>query len=156
MRLLDGILGDWRVVTEIITQDGDWTEQSVAMATFEKRLNGLLISEIETERLSWEGQNPALELDITFDQYRDVYRLSVIDDGWGIMDVYEGELEDAVLTVTNLKSGTSYPLENGGELFFKLEIPVSGDERVMNIGMSSDKGETWRPFYRVTYKRVGE
>ncbi len=151
MAKLDALQGEWKAVTEIIQSDGVWQEQSVTLVVIEKSLGGLLLTESEIERISGDATSPQLKIDYTFDQYRKVYRVSVIDSGWGIMDIYEGDLEDGAISLTNIRSGTSFPLEGGGELFFRLNMPVSEDKHVLDINLSADKGETWQPFYRVTY-----
>ncbi len=153
MRLLDPLLGDWTITTEVMTQEGEWRRQSVAHASVASSMNGLLLTEAEVEREPTEATNPALKLDITYDQYRDLYRAAAIDDGWGIMDIYEGNIEEGSLVLTNIRAGTSFPLGDGRELVFRLSLPLEGDTRIMTVDMSDNKGELWRPFYKLTYQR---
>jgi|GEM_PF-609141 len=153
MAKLGALQGTWKTVTEIAQEDGGWLEQSANIVAIKKSLRGLLLTESEVKRTSGDETSLGLKIDYTFDQYRKVYRVSVVDDGWGIMDIYEGGLEDGALTLTNIRSGTSFPLDDDGEMFFHLAMPVAGDWRVLDINMSTDKGESWRPFYRVTYTR---
>ncbi len=156
MEKLSALQGAWKTTTEIIDQEGVWNEQAVNHVSIESDFRGLLLTESETERLSGSEESPQLKIDYTYDQYREVYRVSVIDSGWGIMDIYEGALEAGQLTVTNIKSDTSFPLDDGGQLHFRLQIPVTGNKKVVNINLSTDKGVTWRPFYRVTYTRMAK
>jgi len=156
MAQIDAIKGDWISIVEIVTQSGEWLQQSKNRINIASHLGGLLLTEVELERLEGDETSPVLKVDYTYDQYREHYRLSAIDSGWGIMDIYEGGLEDDALVVTNLRSDTSVPLADGRALHFRLTIPVTGDERVMLIDMSTDAGENWRPFFRVTYQRPSD
>lgn len=148
---LEGILGAWNASTFIMEENG-WRRLSEAEVVIERSLKGLLIVEHETGRAE-DGEFPAMKLDISFDQYRDVYRLAVMDDQWGLMDIYEGELAGDALTATNLRADTGFPLGDGRTMYFKLVIPTKGDERVMMIDTSLDGGETWQDFYKVIYTR---
>jgi uncharacterized protein DUF1579 len=153
MAKLDALQGSWKATTQTIQDDGAWQEQSVNLVAIEKSFHGLLLTESETKRVSGDAASPRLKIDYTYDQYRNVYRISIVDNSWGIMDVYEGDFEDGALILTNIRSGTSFPIENGPELFFRMNMPVSGDKRVLDINLTTDEGETWQPFYRVTYTR---
>lgn len=152
MAKLANMLGEWTATTEMITPEGDWVQQSIDRVGFRSELGGLLIAEEHLDRISGEGF--VLITDLSYDQYRNTYRLSAIGTGWGLMDIYEGHLENDILSLNNLKAGTSFPLDDGREMFFRLLIPVSGDTRVTRIDMSVDGGETWSPFYRVTHERL--
>ena len=153
MDRIDAIKGDWITTVDIMTQSGEWETQSVNQIRIESHFGGLLFTEEELKRLEGDEASPALKVDYTYDQYREHYRLSAIDSGWGIMDIYEGVLEDDALVVTNLRADTNFPLDDGRALHFRLRIPVTGDERIMTIDMTTDAGATWRPFYRVSYRR---
>lgn len=152
MAKLSNMLGEWTATTEMITPEGEWIEQSVDHVAYRSELTGLLVTEEHIDRISGEGF--ILITDLSYDQYRDRYRMSAIGTGWGLMDIYEGELGNDVLDLNNIRAGTSFPLEDGREMFFRLLIPVSGDTRVTEIDMSLDGGETWNPFYRVTHERL--
>jgi len=152
MAKLANMLGEWTATTEMITPEGDWVQQNVGRVGFRSELGGLLIAEEHLQRISGEGF--VLVTALSYDQYRDTYRLSAIGTGWGLMDIYEGQLENDVLDLNNIRAGTSFPLDDGREMFFRLLIPVSGDTRVSRIDMSLDGGETWNPFYRVTHERL--
>ncbi len=154
MELLEDMAGDWKSTVKIVTDTGEWKTQSVNKTRISSHLNGLLLTENEIERIEGDPGSIRLKVDYTFDQYRDVYRISAVDSGWGLMDIYEGSLDDGVLVLTNVRSGTSFPLEDGGTLHFQLRIPVHGDEKEMEVNLSSDGGENWRPFYKISYLRI--
>lgn len=136
----------------MITPEGDWVQQNVDRVGFKSELGGLLIVEEHLQRISGEGFVPVTNL--SYDQYRDTHRLSAIGAGWRLMDIYDGQLENDVLDLNNIRTGASFPLDDGREMFFRLLIPVSGVTRVTRVDMSVDGGETWNPFYRVTHERL--
>ena len=151
MRELEGLKGAWTVSTEYVDQNGERSMLSKDVVVAEESLRGLMLTEKHKERL--EGQGFMLETDYSYDQYRNVYRLAATDDTWGVMDIYEGRVENGVLQATNLRSGTYFPTADGGKMHVRLTIPTKGDRRVMEVDHSLDEGESWRPLYRVTYER---
>ena len=151
MRKLAGLKGVWTVSTAYVDQNGEHTQLSKDIVVIEESLRGLLFTEKHRERL--EGQGFSLETDYSYDQYRNIYRIATTDDTWGLMDIYEGRVEDGVLEATNITSGTYFPTENGGKMHIRLTIPAQGDTRVMAVDYSLDEGGSWRPLYRVTYER---
>ena len=155
MEKLNALKGNWHAKTEIMNQDGTWSPHTDVKVKIASHMNGLLFVEEEIERIAMAPGAAGLKIDYTFDQYRNVYRLAVVDDTWGIMDIYEGKLDDGIIEMSNIRAGTSFPIQNG-ELFFRLQIPVTGDTRVMDIDLSSDKGKTWQPFFKTTYKRIAD
>jgi len=153
MSALKGMLGKWSVKTEMINPEGAWATQGSDSVSIKARLNNMLFAETHTERLS--GQSLVVETDYSYDQYRQVYRARAMDDTFGLMDIYEGNLENGILVLTNIRAGTSFPLDETRQMNFRLTVPVTGDERVMEIDQSIDAGETWSSFFKLTYQRIG-
>ena len=154
MEKLNGLHGEWTATTAIINSEGAWIEQHKDVVKFKPGLGGVLLTEQHVKRLS--GTGFTLKTDFSFDQYRDHYRLTAVGNGWGLMDIYEGEVADDALLVDNLRSGTTFRLDDGREMHFRLTIPLKGDKRVMEIEQSTTAGKRWSPFYRVTYERAGD
>lgn len=151
MQKLAPLAGEWSMVNEYSPDGGKtWTKLPVAMVSVDFRLKGLLLAE-KPEDLDTPGFK--LETDLTYDQYRNVYRKAVIDDTWGIMDVYEGTMEGDKLVMTNLKSGTTFPMGEGVERAFRLTIEIAQPKRLMIIDASDDGGKTWMPAYKLTYSK---
>ncbi|MEM9303000.1 MAG: hypothetical protein AAGE01_12860 [Pseudomonadota bacterium] len=151
MQALAPLAGDWTMAMAM-TSDGGATWQAFPTATvrFGWRMKELMLMESPV--------NPPpggfhVETVFSWDQYRDVYRVAAMDDTWGLMDIYEGRLEDGKLTVDNVRSGTTFPVGEGVERHFRLAIPIHGDERTMVIDASTDGGQTWGPAFRVDYRR---
>ena len=151
MQALAGLHGEWRATTELMNAEGDWIEQHQDIVSFSPDLGGVLLTEREISRLSGEGFS--LITDFSFDQYRKRYRAAVIGTGWGLMDIYEGVVADGVLEMDNLRSGTTFKLDDGRGMHFRLSIPLTGDDRLMTIEQSLTAGEAWSPFYRIRYQR---
>ena len=88
----------------------------------------------------------------TYDPYREVYRLSVMDDAFGLLDIYEGAFDaQGRLVTTNLRADTSYPIE-GGQLHFKLVHDFTGsDGHAFEVYMSADRGESWQLYFDQHY-----
>ncbi len=154
MKLLADMEGDWTTTVKFQTESGEWKMQSVNRVRVASHLDGLLLTEEELERIEGDQTSPRLKVDYTYDQYRNVYRISAVDSGWGIMDIYEGALDDGDLILTNIRADTNFPLDDGGALHFQLRIPVTGDEKIMQVLMSTDRGASWRPFYQIVYTRT--
>ncbi len=89
---------------------------------------------------------------ITYDQYRKVYRKAAIDDVWGIMDIYEGNLKDGNLVLTNLKSKTYFPISEKVWRGFRLNIELKSPSRTMLIEKTDDDGKSWQPAFKVEYQ----
>ena len=101
-----------------------------------------------------DGNTIGIEVTFGYDQYRNVYRLYVLDDSFGVPDIYEGTVVGDQLIATNIGLGTSYPLENGGKLEFRFTMDLSGDKREVKIHMTANEGKQWLPMYRYEYERI--
>lgn len=108
-------------------------------------LNGRMLEE---HRFVDFGQPDLTEMltQITYDQYRNVYRAAVIDDTWGIMDVYEGVFDEAGnLVMTNLRSDTFFPLPDGKKMHFRLSWGLADQPKTFRVDSSVDGGSSWQP-----------
>ena len=150
---LNGILGEWSITTYYYNpKEQAFQEQAKSTLTASSILKGLGIRE---QRVSVDD-GAALGIDVTYgyDQYRDLYRFVILDDGWGVVDFYEGNIIGDQLIATNVGKNTDFPLANGGKLEFRFNIDLSGDERSVLIEMTADEGKTWSPLYRHDYERI--
>lgn len=152
MQRLQGMLGTWQMVTEYSPDGGKtWQKSPPARSELKLRQKGMMLVEtpLDTDQPGFH-----LETIFGYDQYRDVYRLVAIDDYWGIVDLYEGTIDDDKLVVTNLKSGTFFPIDEKTWRAFRIAIDLTGHTRQMVIHKSDDGGKTWQPNFTITYTKL--
>ena len=150
MARLAPLAGDWLVTGEMMGPDGAQAlEPGTAQAQYAFNQRGL--EETAHIELGSEGMTELRTL-FTYDPYRAVYRLSVMDDAFGLLDIYEGTFDaEGRLVTTNLRSDTSYPIE-GGQLHFKLVHDFTGSEgHDFEVYMSADRGESWMLYFDQHY-----
>ena len=153
MSKLAGIIGNWSVTTYYFDQQTQsFEQQAKSTLAVTSILKGLGIRETPV-RLD-EGKTIGIDITFGYDQYRNVYRLYVLDDSYGVPDVYEGQIERNQLIATNIDQGTHFPLKNGGKLEFRFTMDLSGDKRTVLIHMTADAGQQWLPMYRYEYERI--
>jgi hypothetical protein len=100
----------------------------------------------------------ARPIDLVFlwgwDPFQKEYRLVVLDDLVGLVDVFEQE-SSAPLTFTNVAHGTYFQDEHGrGYSRVIVEFPEDGAFRMQ--WASSRDGKEWRDYARVTFKRTAK
>ena len=153
MKKLNSILGEWDTVHFEYTDEGEWKKTAISKTIFTKKLKGKLI--VEEIRNLKPATGFIVETAITYDQYRHLYRLSAIDDTYGLMDIYEGKLENNTLVVTNLRAGTHFPTKEGGKMHFRLTFEEADhNNREFLVERSSDEGQTWLPMVKNILKRI--
>lgn len=144
--------GDYQLVVHTSDDDGEtWMAGSAQRVTFRRRHNDLLLEELPNERTE---QGFSMTTYITYDQYRNVFRKAAIDDVWGVMDIYQGEIVDNALVLTNLESGTLFPVSADIWRGFRLTLPLTGGARTMLIEKTDDGGASWQPAFRSVYTPV--
>lgn len=152
MQAFSMITGKWSM-TVSITEDNGKTWQ--ATPSQDVNINfihkGMMLEEVASD-LSSAGFH--MHTLISYDQYRKVYRKSATDDVWGIMDIYEGNLEDEKLVLTNLKSKTYFPVEDNVWRGFRLTLELKANHRFMWIDKTDDDGKSWQPAFKVEYKLI--
>lgn len=153
MAKFETLLGNWQT-KNYEYQDNEWKQIATSTATFSKKLKGKMI----TEEISNLEPNTSfiVETLISFDQYRDIYRLAAIDDTYGLMDIYEGDfIEDGVIQFTNFRSGTNFPTGDGGEMYFRLTLSeINNDTRELLVENTIDHGKTWTPMNKNIFKKI--
>jgi len=155
MKKLYIINGHW-LSTLFMTQDGGktWNEYPKRQVRVNSLLNGLLLeqSNVKHDPNSWNMKHS-----LSYDQYRQTYRQSIMDDTWGLMDIYEGNIDNqGLLTVDNIKSGTLFPGQNNTWFSFRLKIELKNCVRHTHVDVSADKGTTWLPYMRFKYENLDD
>ena len=147
---LEPLAGDWVVTGQVMGPDGmQPLEPGEAQTRFVFNDRGLE----ENARIDLGGEGAThLRTLFSYDPYRELYRLSVMDDAYGLLDIYEGDFDyEGRLVATNLRSDTSYPIE-GGQLHFKLVYDFThADGHEFDIYLSTDRGESWTLYFDQHY-----
>ena len=111
MQRLAPLAGTWDMTVYVTADDGEtWDATPTQVVDLEFVHKGFTLEEIPTDLA---GPGFHMRTYLTYDQYREVYRKAALDDVWGILDLYEGQIEDGKLVQTNLKSGTLFPVGRG-------------------------------------------
>lgn len=151
MEALGFLAGSYEVTGEVMGQDGNWHVAEPTTAVIEPAAGGASLREVGTYQVPGFGYG--LDAHYTYDGFRDVYRITLIDTVYGLLDVYEGSMTDGVLDFTNLRSGTTFPLPDGREMNLHVRIEPNDNGHLFHIDASVDAGENWGPLYRFTYVR---
>ena len=118
-----------------ITYDNSFIKEIVKVTMGAKRIN----------------MNNTLACDIV----EDSYKLMTSDDTTGIMDVYQGNISEGILTFCNTSSEKERTNENEDSFCLKLIYKrISSKENELIVGRSKDKGKTWFPHIKTVYKRI--
>ncbi len=144
MAKLESLLGHWKT-TNYAWQDDAWTEIATTDVHYASKLKGKLITEEISNVVPIDSF--IVETFISYDQYRNVYRLAAVDDIYGLMDIYEGDfVDDNNFQLTNLRAGTNFPTADGGEMYFRLTFTeIDQNTREFLVERSADNGATWSP-----------
>lgn len=153
MQQLAVLAGDWDMTVFTTTDNGEsWDSGPAQIVTLEFEHKGFMLEEVPAQL---DGPGFHMRTYLTYDQYRNVYRKAALDDVWGILDLYEGTLDGDKLVLTNLASGTFFPLEDGRWRGFRLTLEVKDDRRWMWVDKTDDHGVSWQPAFKVEYVKRG-
>ncbi len=150
MEAFQSMVGEWNVkVEQRDSPQAPWAE-SERTSTIERRMDGALLE----ERLTQQGFQALRSL--TFDRFKERYRISQLTDFTGHLDIQEGQFEDGRLTTSNVETGT--PWIGFGQTFHqRLSIfDLSADGFKIEAETSVDGGENWFVASKATYSRVTE
>jgi Protein of unknown function (DUF1579) len=88
----------------------------------------------------------------SYDRFQNVYRMAVLDDAAGLLDVYEGAMRKNEITLTNLRTGTFFGRDRiFGAIRF---LNFSADGFDVELEGSNDEGRSWRTNTRIRFQRV--
>lgn len=145
--------GDWSVTIYTSEDDGDtWTAAGTEPVSIKFGHKGFMLEEVPGD-LTTPGFH--MHTFITYDQYRGVYRKAALDDIWGILDLYEGNIVDNKLVLDNLKSGTFFPIDEKTWRGFRLTLDLQPSNREMLVESTDDNGETWQARFKMHYVSRG-
>jgi hypothetical protein len=153
MQALAMLAGNWQMTVFVTEDDGEtWTPtppQDVELKFVHK---GMMLEEVPG---NLDSPGFHMRTLITYDQYRNVYRKAALDDVWGILDLYQGTIEDGKLVIDNLDAGTFFPIDENTWRGFRLTMELKTERRWMWIDKTDDNGKTWQPAFKSEYVRAG-
>ncbi len=154
MQRLAPLVGEYTAGGVRYTQDGEIPLQENT-AKIDYILNGFGLEEKVKVDMGME-EPVTLLTTFSYDPYRQLYRVSVLDDTFGLLDIYEGRFNDkGVLSVTNLRADTYFPFgDDGGRLHFMLQWSLNSPVKTFDVLMTSDGGATWLPYFEMKYTPV--
>ena len=154
LAFMSELTGDWVIYSRRMTEQG-WVEAEPEPATVESLWDGQAYR--QTETTDFGNASYELVTHLTWDQYRSVYRITALDEGWGIMDVYEGGFDqNGDLVVTNLRSDTYFPWGPDQRAHFQLRWAFDDHAEgfVFHVLLTLDGGASWMPYFENTYRRA--
>ncbi len=152
MQRLSSLAGAWEMTVFTTADEGvTWNSGPAQVVDLRFAHKGFMLEEIPA---ALDGPGFHMRSYLTYDQYRKVYRKAALDDVWGVLDLYEGNFEDDRLVLTNLESGTFFPVADGKWRGFRLTLELKEDKRWTWIDKTDDEGASWQPAFKVEYKRI--
>jgi hypothetical protein len=149
---LIAIAGSFKVAVQQRQQPGAPWQDSESTSKIDKVFNGALMRGFNTT-----GGGTEIHWDLAYDQARENYRMTRINDQQAYIDVLVGKFdEDGRLVLSNLDTGT--PLEMFGmTIFARTSIFDITDEGFkVETEASLDGGENWWVANKQTYSRSEE
>lgn len=129
MRALDGLIGAWDIQLFFPARDESaadgwaWREWAQSNSVIEPRLGGVTLMEqnlgfpISAQSVGAEGfDHWSYDTHITYDLVAATYRLIIIDNIWGLADIYEGEFDDSGADFSNLNTGSHTLMGRNGDI----------------------------------------
>ena len=149
---LMSIVGEWTVAWQTRQQPGAPWQDAEVTSTIEKKLRGAAL-----EESTQNGSGNEILRTFSYDQYKETYRLTSINDVTTHMDIAEGTFnDDGRLVVTNVETDT--PWTGFGMTFYNrvsfFDLTENGLQAEVEI--SIDGGENWFVAGKATYSRTTE
>lgn len=147
MKKLKTLSGEWNVNVEAPNRKGEMqkVDSTISKIKFIKGLN------ILQEKISYERYFPVSRIvNWTFNSETKKYRISVFNDFYSDMDIFEGKFEDEILSLDNKEINFGSDKKNYQKFTIK---EIKSDSFIIEIYASKDKGKTWKTRYKFSYKR---
>lgn len=141
------LTGKWKAVTKVMTKSGTWKETTTDTVEFSFIKKGNYLKAVM-------GGQYEYELVFSYDQFQGKYRMSSIDQVSGLLDIYEGNLQERKLVIDNVVKDTYYTM-GGTNYYNRLTLSkISTNEGLMLIEGSDNRGEKWQPVSQVLFYRL--
>ena len=115
------VQGVWSTQTSFVADDGSWSEPVNQIATGQSLMGGNAYELLAA--VPFPGTTFTMRFTLGYDRFNEVYRVVVLDDINGFIDVYAGQADsDGVIVLDNLSTGTGFPDGAGGFVFGRLHF----------------------------------
>jgi hypothetical protein len=153
-RLAAKMVGSWHVLAADVDQAGTIHEASEeSMATIVPLFEGVALQEDVKIRAPGSGHD--LLVTYSWEPTINKYRVAILDRAYGILDIYEGDLEGNTLLVDNLATATRFETASGARMAFRLRWEFLSESSFrQTIELTRDEGANWAPFMRNSYRRA--
>ena len=151
MNRLQALIGDWSVELEQRNRPEAPFNEAGMTSTIVPKMSGAMLEETFVS-----PQGTEVVRSLTYDRFKERYRLSQINSFTSHLDVQEGTMEEGRLTVSNAETDTSW--QGFGQTFHqRLSIfDVTEDGFKMEAERSVDGGENWFVNAKATYTRKAD
>ncbi len=172
MTPLSFLPGEWRIelFTPVDAEEAEprWQAWDTTSSRFEAIYGGAFIREIGDgfpvgrNSIGAEGFNRwAYQATFSWDRFQRVYRATYIDNITGLLDIYQGPLDDGQLILTNLHTGTYNTLGTDGSVQFgRVILSEIADDRFVMTWQTVDHADVpqggavpWRWGRKMIYQR---
>lgn len=146
--LMQAMVGDWQVKAEQRqSPQAPWQESEVT-TTIKARMGGAILEETFTS-----PQGIEVVRQLTYDRFKERYRLTQMNSFTSHLDVQEGTYEDGRVTVSNAETGTTW--QGFGRTFHQRlsYFDITPDGFKVEAEESVDGGENWYVNRKATYSR---
>ncbi len=148
MGLMQAMAGDWVVKAQQRRSPQATWQDTEATSTIEARMGGALLEERYVSAQGIQGIRS-----LTYDRFKERYRLAQINSYTSHLDVQEGTFEDGRLTLSNAETDTSW--QGGGRTFHQRlsYFDVTPEGFKVEAERSVDGGENWFVNLKATYAK---
>lgn len=152
---LNAFAGELEGTLEQQVKKGEWSSSSVSLSG-RPIVAGRYVELRGTFRFAGFARPIEIVFLWSYDPFQNEYRLAVLDDYSGLLDVFEQE-SSSPLTLSNVRPGTFFQDAKGRRSYNQVTVHFAGDGALrMQWAGSTDEGKTWREYARVTLRRSGK
>jgi Protein of unknown function (DUF1579) len=147
------LAGTWKMTPSYFDpRSRQWVDGAVFHALFVPRYDGRYL---HSEFVLPMPGLPAFMMDwtLSYDRYRNTYRMAVLENVVGLMDIYEGEWQGDALLLDDKRTGTSAPGVSGRLMFARFVFRFDGPTR-MRITMQTWQKDVWVDHIRIVMDKA--
>jgi hypothetical protein len=153
MEPFQALVGTWNVVQQFYRpKRGVWESGPGFSMTFTARYEGMFIDSSQVIPLT-EKQNWRNTLILSYDKFRRVFRLAMMDGIVGLMDIFEGIREGDQVVLDDVRTNTPGPNMRGDLEYLRMALSFPGPDR-FRIAVQAQREGRWVDMLRYDLTRV--